>query len=124
MASGPVSDHIESMGTFATVGVLTESLGDQVNYVNAEFVAEERGIEISKEVKPNNSGFTNKIGIKLTTEEGVISIAGTVFDDTEQRIIEIDDYILDVEPKGTMIFRQGFSCFFQFFSETVKFPTR
>ena len=104
MASGPVSDHIESMGTFATVGVLTESLGDQVNYVNAEFVAEERGIEITKEIKPNNSGFTNKIGIKLTTEEGVISIAGTVFDDTEQRIIEIDDYILDVEPKGTMIF--------------------
>ncbi|WP_309498007.1 phosphoglycerate dehydrogenase [Sulfurovum sp.] len=104
MASGPVSDHIESMGTFATVGVLTESLGDQVNYVNAEFVAEERGIDITKEIKPNNSGFTNKIGIKLTTDEGVISIAGTVFDDTEQRIIEIDDYILDVEPKGTMIF--------------------
>ncbi len=104
MASGPVADHIESLGTFATVGVLTESLSDQVNYVNAEFVADERGIEIMKEVKPNNSGFTNKIGIKLTTEEGVIAIDGTVFDDTEQRIIEIDDYILDVEPKGTMIF--------------------
>ena len=103
-AAGPVSDYLESMCTFATVGVLTESLGDQVNYVNAEFVAEERGIDISKEVKPNNSGFTNKVGIKLTTTEGTISIAGTVFDDTEQRIIDIDDYILDVEPKGTMIF--------------------
>jgi len=104
MASGPVAEHIESMGTFATVGVLRESLGDQVNYVNAEFVAQERGIEIAKEVKPNNSGFTNKVGIKLTTADGTISIAGTVFDDTVQRIIEIDDYILDVEPKGTMIF--------------------
>ena len=104
MAKGPVAEHIDSMGTFATVGVLTESLGDQVNYVNAEFVAEERGIEITKEVKPNNSGFTNKVGIKLTTVEGTISIAGTVFDDTVQRIIEIDDYVLDVEPKGTMIF--------------------
>ena len=104
MATGPVADHIESMGTFATVGVLTESVGDQVNYVNAEFVAEERGIEITKEVKPNNSGFTNKVGIKLTTAEGTISIAGTVFGDTVQRIIEIDDYVLDVEPKGTMIF--------------------
>ena len=104
MASGPVADHLDSMGTFATVGVLTESLGDQVNYVNAEFVAVERGIELTKEVKPNKSGFTNKIGIKLTTAEGIISIAGTVFDDTVQRIIEIDDYILDVEPKGTMVF--------------------
>jgi D-3-phosphoglycerate dehydrogenase len=80
-AAGPVAEHLESMGTFATVGVLTESLGDQINYVNAEFVAEER-----------------------TTAAGTISIAGTVFDDTEQRIIEIDDYILDVEPKGTMVF--------------------
>ena len=103
-AKGPVSDYIDSMMTFATVGVLTESLADQVNYVNAEFVAEERGIELAKEVEPNTSGFTNKVKIKLTTAESTITIAGTVFDDTVQRIIEIDDYIIDVEPKGTMIF--------------------
>jgi len=78
-------------------------LGDHINYVNAEFVAQERSIELIKEVRPNNSGFTNKVGIKLTTDRGIISIAGTVFDDTQQRIIEIDDYLLDVEPKGTMI---------------------
>ena len=103
-AKGPVSDYIDSMVTFATVGVLTESVADQVNYVNAEFVAEERGIEISKESKPNTSGFTNKVKLKLTTADSTITIAGTVFDDTVQRIIEIDDYDLDVEPKGTMIF--------------------
>ncbi len=103
-AKGPVSDYVESMGTFATVGVLTESLGDQINYVNAEFVAKERGIEITKDVKPNTSGFTNKVAVKLTTQDGTIEIAGTVFDDSVQRIIEIDDYILDVEPKGTMVF--------------------
>ncbi len=104
MASGPISEHLESMSTFVTVGVLTESVGDQVNYVNAEFVADERGIKISTEAKPSNSGFINKVCVKLTTSEGTISIAGTVFDDNVQRIIEIDDYILDVEPKGTMIF--------------------
>jgi len=104
MASGPVADYLDSMGTFATVGVLSESLGDQVNYVNAEFVAEERNIEIIKEARPNNSGFTNKICIKLTTIEGILTISGTVFDDTVQRITEIDEYILDVDPKGTMIF--------------------
>jgi len=95
---------LASMQTFATVGVLTESLADQVNYVNAEFVAKERGIELTNEVLPNTSGFTNKVNIKLTTAESTITIAGTVFDDSVQRIIEIDDYILDVEPKGKMIF--------------------
>ena len=103
-AEGPVTEYIESMGTFATVGVLTESVGDTVNYVNVEFVAEDRGIEILRETKPNTSGFTNKVAIKLTTAESTVTIGGTVFDDTVQRIIEIDDYTLDVEPKGTMIF--------------------
>jgi D-3-phosphoglycerate dehydrogenase len=103
-AKGPISDYLASMQTFATVGVLTESLADQGNYVNAEFVAKERGIELTNEVLPNTSGFTNKIGIKLTTADSTISIAGTVFDDSVQRIIEIDDYMLEVEPKGTMIF--------------------
>ncbi len=103
-AKGPIADYLASMQTFATVGVLTESLADQVNYVNAEFVAKERGIELSHEKQPNTSGFTNKVGIKLTTTDSMITIAGTVFDDTVQRIIEIDDYMLEVEPKGTMIF--------------------
>ncbi len=104
IAEGPVAEYIESMGTFATVGVLAESVGELVNYVNAEFVAQDRGIEIFKETKPNTSGFTNKVAIKVTTAESTITIAGTVFDDTVQRIIEIDDYTLDVEPKGRMIF--------------------
>jgi D-3-phosphoglycerate dehydrogenase len=92
------------MGTFATVGVLRESIGDQINYVNAEFVAKDRGIEITTEIVPNTSGFTNKIKLKLTTQNGTITIAGTVFDETVQRIIEIDEYDMDVEPKGNMIF--------------------
>ena len=103
-AKGEIAEYVESLGTFATVGVLTESLSDQVNYVNAEFVANERGIEIIKDTKPNTSGFTNKVEVKLTTQQGTITIGGTVFDGTEQRIVEIDEYILDVEPKGTMVF--------------------
>jgi len=104
MASGEVAEHLESMGTYATVGVLSESLGDKINYVNAEFVAEEREIKILKEEQLTRGGFTNKIGIKLTTSESTLFIAGTVFDETKQRIIEIDEYALDIEPKGTMIF--------------------
>jgi D-3-phosphoglycerate dehydrogenase len=103
-AMGPIGEYLDSLGTFATVGVLNESLGDQINYVNAEFVASERGIALEKEEKSNNSGFTNKIALRLTTDNSVLHIAGTVFDDTVQRIIEIDEYALDVEPKGTMIF--------------------
>ena len=100
---GEVSDHIDSLTTFATVGILTESLEDTVNYVNAEFVAQERSIHLIKNVQANNSGLSNKITIKLTTENGTFIIAGTVLGDNAQRIIEIDGYMLDLEPKGKMI---------------------
>jgi len=100
---GKVSEHIDSLSTFATVGILTESLEDTVNYVNAEFVAQERKVELIKDVKANHSGLSNKITIKLTTENGTFTIAGTVLGENAQRIIEIDGYMLDLEPKGKMI---------------------
>ena len=103
IAKGEIENYIDSLTTYATLGVLTNSLGDQVNYVNAEFVAKERDIEIIKEPKPNNSGYINKIYIKLTTTDRTITLAGTVFGNDIQRIIKVDDYNLDVEPKGNMI---------------------
>jgi len=104
VAEGEVGEYIDSLTTFATVGVLSESIGDQINYVNAEFVAKERDIDIIKSVEPNDSGFNNKVTIKLITQSANINISGTVFDESVQRIVEIDEYDLDVEPKGRMIF--------------------
>ena len=103
ITEGAISDYIDSLTTFATVGILTESLEDTVNYVNAEFVAQERNINLVKDVKANNSGLSNKITIKLTTENGTFTVAGTVLGEQAQRIIEIDGYMLDLEPKGKMI---------------------
>ena len=100
---GKVSEYINSLTTFATVGILSESLEDSVNYVNAEFVAQERNIEISKETIVNHSGLSNKVCIKLVTKDAIFSISGTVFGEDAPRIIDIDGYQLDLEPKGTMI---------------------
>ena len=103
VTQGDVSEYIDSLTTFATVGILTESLGSSVNYVNAEFVAEERDIKIIKEKVVNHTGFSNKVSIKLVTENGNFTISGTVFGDEAQRIVNIDGYELDLEPKGSLI---------------------
>ncbi len=100
---GEVSNYIDSLTTFATVGILKESLEDSVNYVNVEFVAKDMGIEIEKNKQKNISGLANKISIKLTTLNSIFKISGTVFGEDIQRIIEIDNYQLDLEPKGKMI---------------------
>ena len=89
--------------TFATVGALKESLGENINYVNADFVAKERGIDVQKESSPTAGAYKNIIRLRLTTEKEIIEIAGTIFNDDVQRIVEINGFALDIEPKGRMI---------------------
>ncbi len=105
VAEGEISKFANSLGTFATVGVMSESLADGINYVNAEFVANERGIDIIKEAKEaKNTAFKNLVTIKLTTKSGeVFRVSGTIFGENLQRVVDIDGYTLDLEPKGNMI---------------------
>lgn len=103
-ASGEISHYLESLSTFACVGALTHIVGnDKINYVNASFVASEKGISLDSVSYENDNVYKNKVTIKIITSNGINSISGTIFDEDVQRIIEINDFVLDVEPKGKMI---------------------
>jgi len=103
-AEGEISDYLESLETFAIVGALTHSLSNEkINYVNATFVANERGIKVDSSVCSNTSAFKNQVTVKITTTHGVNSTSGTIFDEDVQRIIKINDYLMDIEPSGKMI---------------------
>ncbi len=102
-AEGEIGEYIDSLATFATVGALKESLGEMINYVNADFVAKERGIEIHKEKSAGTGAYKNMITIRLSTEKEVTEISGTIFNDDVQRVVSINGFALDIEPKGRMI---------------------
>ncbi|MGA1939767.1 phosphoglycerate dehydrogenase [Arcobacter sp. YIC-310] len=102
-AEGQISEYLDSLQTFATVGALSVSSGDEINYVNANFIAEEKGIELTASEFSAHSGYQNKVSVKITTSNGVQTICGTVFNEDVQRIIDINNFSLDIEPKGKMI---------------------
>jgi len=102
-AYGELAQYVNSLQTFASVGVLSVSSELSVNYVNANFIAKEKGIKLSTKSCENCSGYKNKITITITTSSGVKTISGTVFGDEVQRIIEIHGFAIDIEPKGKMI---------------------
>jgi len=60
-------------------------------------------MKIIKETAINNSGLTNKVSLKISTDNGDFFIAGTVFGEKTLRIMDIDGYKLDLEPKGNLI---------------------
>ncbi|MDR3178208.1 MAG: phosphoglycerate dehydrogenase [Campylobacteraceae bacterium] len=99
---GYIGEYIKSLLTFAVVGALKESLGDNINYVNAKYIAEEKKIDISSKVVPL-SGYSNKITVKISTDKGVAEVSGTVFSEDEQRVVNINGFKTDFKPKGKMI---------------------
>jgi D-3-phosphoglycerate dehydrogenase len=103
MAEGDISEYLDSLITFAAVGALRNAVGDNVNYVNTKFIADEMGIKLDIEKKTNHSGYSNKITVKLTTDKEVVTIGSTVFEDDIMRILDINGFDIDVEPKGKII---------------------
>lgn len=101
-AEGNIGDYANSMLTFATVGALGGILGENINYVNAEFVAKEKGVELSCETLPN-SGYNNKLSVKITTDNSSVIVSGTVFNENEQRIVGLNGFKTDFKPKGKML---------------------
>jgi D-3-phosphoglycerate dehydrogenase len=99
--SGDIANEEKSVLTFTLVGLL-KNITDSVNYVNAEFLAKEKGIELEvKQIK--NPTYKNLINIKVITDEGEFSISGTMLD-KYPRIVELKGFDLEFEPKGKMIF--------------------
>ncbi|MBU1217488.1 phosphoglycerate dehydrogenase [bacterium] len=100
---GDISNYVDSLSTFVAVGAMSQNSEDTINYVNAEFVAKEKGITIESEALADSSVFKNVITVKLTTAEGVTSISATIFDDGVKRIVAIDGFDIEVALKGDMI---------------------
>jgi len=100
---GEIAEYVESLSTFVAVGAMSQNSGDTINYVNAEFVAKEKGIKIETEACGDSAVYKNLITIKLTTSEGTTTISATIFDDNVQRLVNIDGFDIDVALRGDLI---------------------
>jgi len=100
--NGEIGNYVDSLATFVTVGAMSHS-SETINYVNADFVAKEKGVEIEAENLGDSTVYKNLITVKLTTNEGTTTIRATIFDDGVQRIVSIDGFDNEVAIKGDMI---------------------
>ncbi|MHC3994163.1 phosphoglycerate dehydrogenase [Thiomicrolovo sp. ZZH C-3] len=99
-AQGDIAEYLDSLSTFVTVGALADKTGDTINYVNASFIAEQKGIKVETSAELASSAYKNLISVKLTTDKRVVDIDATIFEEGVQRIVEVNGFDLDVEPKG------------------------
>ncbi|MDD5156793.1 phosphoglycerate dehydrogenase [Sulfurimonas sp.] len=101
---GEIAKFVDSLSTFVAVGAMSQMSDDTINYVNADFVAKEKGIKVEFEALNDSVVYKNLITIKLTTAEGgTTTIGATIFDDNVFRIVSIDCFDIEVALKGDMI---------------------
>jgi D-3-phosphoglycerate dehydrogenase len=77
---------------------------DTVNMVNAPFLAKERGLEV-REVKTEREGdYHTLVRVSVKTEAGERSVAGTLFNNVEPRLVEMFGIKVEAELTGSMLY--------------------
>lgn len=84
-------------------GLLTPILQQTVNFVNARNIAEERHMEIREVKAKKGHYFTNTVTLTIDTDKGTHRITGSLFDRKEAKIVSLDHFRVDFEPKGCII---------------------
>ena len=84
-------------------GLLTPIMGENVNFVNAPVVAKERGIKINESKNTEGKNFSSSIVVSTNTEEGKQTIEGALFGKKDIRIVSINNFRVEAEPKGHII---------------------
>jgi D-3-phosphoglycerate dehydrogenase len=112
LSTGPIKEIvIEYTGDFEGLdmspvstallrGLLVHIVKDDVNFVNANFIAKERGIKVTETASAESEDFINLITVKGITADKTTTVAGTIFGKKDQRIIRINNFRLEMHPSG------------------------
>jgi D-3-phosphoglycerate dehydrogenase / 2-oxoglutarate reductase len=90
--------------TGAVLCGLMRRYSDTVNMVNAPFLAKERGLDV-REVRHDKEGvYHTLLRVTVETEAGPRSVAGTLFGNTEPRLVEIFGIGIEADLSGNMLY--------------------
>ncbi len=102
--SGEIADKPSApLTTSCLIGMLQVIIGDEVNYVNAPYIAKSRGINIRETTSRTIENYASLITLTVKGEEETRSIAGTLFNENDIRIVRIGDYSIDASPSRYML---------------------
>jgi D-3-phosphoglycerate dehydrogenase len=99
--SGLVTEYdLGPLTTAMLKGLLTPILKDDVNFVNASYIAADRGIKVVESRSKTSEDFSSLVKLTVKTLEGQNIISGTIFGKTLPRILRINDFYLEAIPEG------------------------
>lgn len=98
---GEISKEDPAVLTNAALkGLLEHELGESVNYINAPFLARSRGIKIQESRSLSSANYANQLSIHVHTSKKEHRSSGSVFENSQPRIVEIEGYSINLVPQG------------------------
>jgi len=99
--SGNVTDYdVTPLTTAMLKGLLTPILQYDVNYVNAPFIAADRGIKVVESKSRTSENFASLVKLTVKTLEEDHIVSGTIFGRDLPRILRINNFYLEAIPEG------------------------
>lgn len=84
-------------------GLLESALAQNVNIVNAELLARERGIDLVEQLMPRKGDFGTLMKVEVDTDKKHYIAAGTLFGNEFLRLVQLGPYGLDTYLDGVML---------------------
>ena len=88
----------------ALKGLLSNALQERVNYVNASIEAKERGIRVVETKDTTAEDYTGSLYLSAKGSLGEHSVTGVLLGGSEVRIIDMDNFPINVPPTKYMLF--------------------
>ncbi len=102
---GRIAEHDTRVLTLAVLkGVLGRSVHEPVSFVNAPMLARDRGLTVSEMRSTVSQDYVSLISIRAETDEGPVSVQGTIVARGAERILEVNDFDIEVAPAPRMVF--------------------
>ena len=101
---GEVADLDPAPITTAVLkGLLNPILEEAVNYVNAPFIAKDRGIEVKEVKSSDNKDYPSLIKVTASSGKKSFSVSGALYFKKDPRIVAVDNFRVEVVPEGDML---------------------
>ena len=81
-------------------GLLAPVVKDDVNFVNAQVLAKDRGIKIKEIISDTAEEYINLITVRVSTPKVTNTVSGTLFGKDKMRIVKINNFRLELIPEG------------------------
>lgn len=102
--SGIDDKNASILSVAAAKGILEPVLNESVNYVNAQSVVQQRGIEFTTTVHKTLVDYAHLVTLRVRSDVEEMRVAGTLFSEKNARIVEMNDFYVEFQPQGHLLY--------------------